>query len=144
MKIYIASDHIGVALKQVVGDYLQSAGHVIEDIGPHVTERVNYTDFAMTLCETILKEKDAKGILICGTGIGMSMMSNRHKGIRAAVCTNEYMAEMTVRHNNANILCLGSRVIGSDLALSIVRAFFAASYEGGRHELRVKQLDEYC
>jgi ribose 5-phosphate isomerase B len=141
--IYIASDHVGVALKARITEVLKEKGELVEDLGPQSAERVNYTDFAKDLCARILADNDAKGILICGTGIGMSMMANRHKGIRAAVCTHEYVAEMTRKHNDANILCLGSRVIGEELALAIVDKFLATEFEGGRHLVRVKQMDNY-
>jgi ribose 5-phosphate isomerase B len=139
--IYIASDHIGVALKARIIEALKEKGESVEDLGPQDTERVNYTDFAKDLCAQILADNDAKGILICGTGIGMSMMANRHKGIRAAVCAHEYVAEMTRKHNDANILCLGSRVTGEELALAIVDKFLATEFEGGRHLGRVQQMD---
>lgn len=139
--IYIASDHIGVTLKAKIVEILSEKEQMLEDLGPQSTERVNYTDFANTLCARVVNNTNAKGILICGTGIGMSMMANRHKGIRAAVCTNEYMAEMTRRHNDANVLCLGSRVIGEDFALAIVERFLNTEFEGGRHLTRVEQMD---
>lgn len=139
--IYIASDHIGVALKARIIEVLKEKGESVEDLGPQSTERVNYTDFAKDLCAQILADNDAKGILICGTGIGMSMMANRHKGIRAAVCTHEYMAEMTRRHNNANVLCLGSRTLGEDLAFSILERFLNTEFERGRHQVRVVHMD---
>jgi len=139
--IYVASDHIGISLKQLAIDYLTRHDQQVKDLGPNSTKRVNYTDFAKILCAQMLKNEGSQGILICGTGIGMSMMANRYKGIRAAVCTHEYMAEMTRKHNNANVLCLGSRVIGDDLTVAIVEKFFMTSFEGGRHAKRVEQFD---
>lgn len=139
--IYLASDHIGTVLKASLNNFLHEKGYRIEDLGPQSKERVNYTDYAKLLCEKLQEDETALGILICGTGIGMSMMANRRKGIRAAVSTNEYMAEMTRRHNNANVLCLGSRVIGEDLAKSIVLRFLTSEFEGGRHLNRIKQFD---
>ena len=139
--IYISSDHIGVQLKEFIVNLFKSKNLAVEDLGPVSSERVQYTDFAKKLCTKVLENKDNKGILICGTGVGMSMMANRHKGIRAALCTNEYMAKMTRLHNNANVLCLGSRVIGIELAQAIVIEFLEGSFEGGRHEYRVNQLD---
>lgn len=140
--IYIASDHIGVSLKSFIVVGLKKNGFEVTDLGPQSSERVDYTDFAKILCQNILDKESSKGILICGTGIGMSMMANRHKNIRAAVCNNEYTAEMTRKHNDANVLCLGSRVIGTDLALSISLKFLSAAFEGGRHLKRVKQMDK--
>lgn len=139
--IYIGSDHIGVALKTFIINNLNKKGFTIEDIGPTSTFRVNYTEYAKTLCEKILKDSSSQGILICGTGIGMSMMANRYKNIRAAICTNEYMAEMARKHNNANILCLGSRVLGEELVLSIISKFLTTEFEGGRHLKRIHLLD---
>lgn len=145
MEVYIASDHIGITLKEVLINYLTSKDIQVTDLGPFETTRVNYPDFAKQLCEKILKENNkSKGILICGTGIGMSISANRFKGIRAALCTNEYMAKMTVQHNNANVLCLGSRVVGEDHAKSIVESFLSSKFEGGRHLTRVIQLDQLC
>lgn len=140
--IFIASDHVGVELKAAIIAKLKQEGHKIEDLGPATNDRVNYTDFANKLCAKLLgSDSQDRGILICGTGIGMSMMANRHHGIRAAVCTNEYMAEMTRRHNDSNVLCLGSRVMGDDLALAIVSRYLASEFEGGRHMERVQALD---
>jgi ribose 5-phosphate isomerase B len=131
--IYIASDHVGITLKQFLIDTLKERGIEVSDLGPDSKERVDYTVFAKTLCSNIT-QKDDLGILICGTGIGMSMMANRYKGIRAAVCTHEYMAEMTRKHNNANILCLGSRMTGEELAWAIVDRFLNTDFENGRHQ----------
>jgi ribose 5-phosphate isomerase B len=140
--IYIASDHIGVALKARVIETLKEKGKAVEDLGSRTTERVDYTDFAKGLCAKVLADEGSKGILICGTGIGMSIMANRHKGIRAAVCTHEYVAEMTRRHNDANVLCLGARVVGEELALAIVERFLATEFEGGRHLVRIQKIEE--
>ncbi len=139
--IYISSDHTGIQLKEFIVNLLKIKNLAVDDLGPDSSERVHYTDFAKKLCPKVLENKDNKGILICGTGIGMSMMSNRYKGIRSALCTNEYMAKMARLHNNANVLCLGSRVIGTDLAQAIVIEFVEGSFEGGRHKYRVNQLD---
>lgn len=138
--IYIASDHVGIELKRFLIDTLKEQGIETQNLGPNSKERVDYTTFANLLCSNITEERDL-GVLICGTGIGMSMMANRHKGIRAAVCTHEYMAEMTRKHNNANILCLGSRMTGEELALAIVKKFINTGFEGGRHQARVQKLD---
>lgn len=145
MKIYIASDHVGFMLKKMLIEYLRGKKYEVLDLGPSTDIRINYTDNAKKLCEKLLKENSGnKGILICGTGVGMSMAANRFKGIRAALCTNEYMAKMTIQHNNANILCMGSRVIGEELAKSILDAFLSTQFEGGRHLSRVIQLDQLC
>ena len=145
MKIYIASDHVGFLLKKAFLKYLEGRNFEVVDLGPSNDIRMNYTDSAKKLCEKLLIEKsEHKGVLICGTGVGMSMAANKFKGIRAALCTNEYMAKMTIQHNNANVLCLGSRVIGEELAKSILDAFLSAKFEGGRHLQRVIRLDQLC
>lgn len=139
--IYIASDHVGVVLKSFIVNTLSERGFIVSDLGSNSMERVDYTDYAKIICEKILKDETSQGILICGTGIGMSIMANRHKKIRAALCTNEYMAEMTRKHNNANVLCLGARVIGEEFAISIVLKFLTTTFEGGRHIKRIQALD---
>lgn len=138
--IYIATDHAGLFLKQSVIKHLQSKNIEYMDLGTHDRNRVHYTDFAKKLVIKVQKT-GKKGILICGTGIGMSIMANRYKGIRAAVCTNEYMARMTVAHNNANIICLGARVVGDEVANAIVDAFLDSTFEGGRHAERITHYD---
>lgn len=143
MKIYIASDHAGLKLKEYLKDVLKENNISIVDLGTSSPDRVNYTDYAILLCKSILEDLPSKGVLICGSGIGMSMMANRIKGIRAAVCVNEYMAELAVRHNNANILCLGERVVGTELAKNIVVKFLNAQFEGGRHQQRILQFDSH-
>lgn len=143
--IYIASDHAGLDLKKTLVSYLTDKKYEIKNLGTNSYKRVHYTNFAIKLCANMLNYKvynKNKGILICGTGIGMSIMANRFTGIRAAVCINEYMAKMSVKHNNANILCLGSRIVGDELAKAIVNSFLIEIFEGGRHELRVKHYDK--
>lgn len=141
--IYIASDHAAYDFKQHIIEFLQENGLEFENLGTDSLDRVHYTDFAMKLSSKILENNENVGILICGTGIGMSIMANRLRGIRAAVCTNEYMARMTKRHNNANVLCLGSRVIGEDVAKGIILSFLNSDFEGGRHKIRTSHYDEY-
>lgn len=142
MKIYLASDHAGLKLKDYLAGALKETGMSVVDLGTSNSEKVDYTDFAVSLCKQIINDQTAKGILVCGSGIGMSMMANRIKGIRAAVCVNEYMAEMAVRHNNANVLCLGERIVGAELARNIIMQFLNSKFEGGRHQGRVSQLDK--
>jgi ribose 5-phosphate isomerase B len=145
--VVIASDHGGYALKAVLVPLLQSAGFLVEDLGPSSTTSCDYPAYANKLCQHLLtKDEDAQngqvlGILICGTGLGMSMAASRHEGIRAAVCTCEYMARMARAHNNANVLCLGERVTGPGLAAEITRAFLATPFEGGRHLRRVEMFE---
>lgn len=140
--IWISSDHAGLELKNTLLKYLNDKRYPTTNLGTDVSKKVNYTDFAIKLCIQMLESsKDDKGILICGTGIGMSIMANRFKGIRAAVCTNEYTARMSIKHNNANVICLGSRVIGHELAKAIVDVFLCEKYDGERHKVRVKYYD---
>lgn len=146
--VFIASDHGGFALKGALIQALRQADCRIEDLGPDCTGSCDYPAFADTLCQGLLaagedgQNGSALGILVCGTGLGMSMAANRHQGIRAAVCTCEFMARMARAHNNANVLCLGERVLGQGLALDITRAFLATNFEGGRHLRRIDQFDK--
>lgn len=141
--VFIGSDHAGVALKAALVAHLQATGHAVTDLGPADTASVDYPDFAKAVCAKVLATPEAAGILVCGTGIGMSMAANRIPGIRAALCVNEYLARMTRLHNDANVLCLGERVIGVGLAASIADVFLATAFEGGRHQRRV-DLIESC
>ena len=140
MKIAIGADHAGFYLKEKIKEFLQSKGYEVIDMGTHSTESVHYPDFAKKVALAVQRGEADRGILVCGTGIGMSITANKFKGIRAALCTNEYMARMSRRHNDANVLCLGERVLGVELALSIVEAWLEEEFEGGRHEARVKLI----
>lgn len=141
--VVIAADHGGYALKQILAAYLQEKKWEVEDLGTHSSASVDYPDYARKLCETVIS-KQCPGILICGTGVGMSMAANKFPEIRAALCTNEYMARLTRQHNDANVLCLGERVLGQDLAKGIVDAFLTASFEGGRHQRRIDLFTPQC
>lgn len=138
--IILGSDHAGYPLKLKCLQHLQSRNYTCEDLGTHSRESCDYPHFAELVCYRVL-ETGYSGILICGTGLGMSMSANRFPGIRAALCNNEYAARMARAHNNANILCLGARVIGKDLALAILEDFLGTGFEGGRHEERIKLMD---
>lgn len=138
--ISIGSDHAGLALKNVLVEMLQQDGWNVEDFGTNSDGSCDYPDFAHAVCENVLK-RNCPGILICGTGIGMSMAANRHHGIRAALCTHEFHARATRQHNNANVLCLGERVTAPGLAMELTRIFLATEYEGGRHERRVAKIE---
>lgn len=140
MTIYIGSDHAGYELKKFLISTLESAQYHFEDCGPETSDSCDYPIFAAKVCEKILETKTC-GILICGTGIGMSMAANRRTGIRAALCGTELQARMSRKHNNANILCLGSRIIGAELARAIVEAYLGSSFEGGRHQRRIDLFD---
>ena len=142
-KIYIGADSAGYNLKDEFKEHLAGLGYSVEDCGCYSTDSCHYPEFASRVCEKVQAEPDCSfGILICGTGIGMSMCANKHKGIRAAVCGDTYSAKMTRCHNDANVLCVGARVTGSCLALDILDAFLGAEYEGGRHAIRVKMMED--
>lgn len=139
-KIIIGSDHAGYPLKEIIKNYLDEAGFRCEDVGTENLDSCDYPVYADLVCKQVLQQK-CLGILICGSGMGMSMAANRNQGIRAALCTNEFLARMSRRHNNANVLCLGHRVIGEDLAKSIVESFLSSTFEGGRHQKRISLFD---
>ena len=141
MKFYIATDHAGLDLKDYTVELLKQKGHDVVDLGPYDKERVDYPDYANKVCEAALADKEAQGILICGSGIGMSMAANRHHGIRAALCHDAYTATVARGHNDANILCFGERIVGKGVAESILDAWIAGSFEGGRHEGRVAKIE---
>lgn len=141
MKYFIGSDHAGVDFKTFVKELFEKKGHEVIDLGPNDKTRVDYPDFAAKVCEEVLANKGSKGILICGSGIGMSMAANKFNGIRAALCHNEYSAMMARQHNDANVLCLGERVSGAGMVEAIVNAWDSNSFEGGRHEGRVEKIN---
>ena len=141
MKFFIATDHAGIAIKPNVIAMLQEAGHTVTDLGPFSSERVDYPDFAHALCKEVLQHEGTQGILICGSGIGMSLAANKHIGIRAALCHDAYTAQMARAHNDANVLCFGERIVGLGVVESILNAWCASSFEGGRHVLRVEKLE---
>lgn len=142
-KIYIGSDHAGFELKNDIKTYLDVAGFAVEDIGIFSPKRADYSDIAKIMAKKIVKSLNAFGILICGTGIGMSMAANRFKGARAAECTSEIMAEYSRRHNDANILCLGSRILNQVLTKQIVKRFLETEFDAeDRHKRRIKKMDK--
>lgn len=141
MKYCIASDHAGVSLKAFVGEWLCAEGFEIENLGTDTEERVDYPFYAQKLAGAILQKKDHRGILICGSGIGMSIAANRFDGIRAALCHDSYTAELARRHNDANVLCLGARVLGLGVVEAILRSFVYTNFEGGRHINRIEQIE---
>ena len=147
-KVWIASDHAGFNLKSLVIKYLRSKSKLtVYDEGPASDERVDYPDYAWPLTLKLAQARQSHeasfGILICGTGIGVSLVANQHPKIRAALAHNIFTAQMARRHNDAQILCLGARVIGQDLALAMVDCFLATEFEGGRHTSRLKLIDDY-
>ena len=139
-KIAIASDHAGVKLKSKIKVLLEDMGAQIIDFGANSDESVDYPDYAEKVAQSIISGESEKGVLICGTGIGISIAANRHKEIRAALCCNAQMAEMTRLHNDANILVLGARMTNEEEALNIVATFFATKFEGGRHQRRIDKM----
>lgn len=142
MKIALGSDHAGYQLKKLVMDHLHKNGIEYVDYGaPNGVDAASYVPFAKAVSQAILAGEADFGILICGTGLGISITANKFKGIRAAIATNEYMARMARQHNNANILAMGGRVVGSALAFAIVDAFLGEPFEaGGRHQVRVNEI----
>ena len=139
--IVLASDHAGVGLKAEIVRLLEARGEAYNDLGPSDDASVDYPNFAHLLAREILAGRADRGVLICGTGIGMSMAANRHPGIRAAVCHDAYTAEMARRHNDANVLCMGGRVVGAGVALQILEVFLKTGFEGGRHQRRVGLIE---
>ena len=136
-KIVMASDHAGFDLKSTLVEQLKNDGYEVEDAGTYSKDSCDYPVFAEKACRYMLDGKAELCILVCGTGIGMSMAANKHRGIRAACCSDTFSARLTRNHNDANVLCMGERVIGVGLALDIVDQFLGASYEGGRHDKRI-------
>ncbi len=140
MKIAIGCDHGGIALKEEIVALLKELGQEIDDRGCHSTESVDYPEFAKMVCGEVQSGAADRGILICGTGIGMSMVANRFDGIRAALCHELFTARMSREHNDANVLCLGARVVGPGLAVEIVRTWIGTEFAGGRHLKRIRMF----
>ncbi len=141
MRYFIGADHAGIDIKAYVKKLFEAKGHEVIDLGPNSKNRVDYPDFAKKVCQKVLANEGSRGILICGSGIGMSMAANKFDGIRAALCHNEYSAKMAREHNDANIICLGERVSGYGVIEAIIDAWDKASFEGGRHKIRVEKID---
>ena len=141
-KIILGGDHAAPELKKIVYDHLIEKGFAVEDVGTHSTESCNYPDIARALCRKLQNKEGDLGILICGTGIGMSMAANKHRGIRAACCSDTFSARLTREHNDANVLCFGARVIAQGLALDLVDAFVNTEFQGGKHQKRVDMIAE--
>ena len=141
-KIAIGSDHAGYDMKEAIKDQLQADGYDVIDMGTHDKNSCDYPDFAAAVAHAVAQGQAPVGIIVCSTGIGVSMTANKVHGIRAALVHHAYEAEMTRRHNDANVLCMGGRVIGSGLAAEIVDVFLATEFEGGRHQRRVDQITD--
>ena len=143
MKIALGSDHGGYELKKIIKEHLLDNGHEIIDYGTESSKSVDYPEYGFKVGQAVIAKTAELGLVICGTGIGISISANKVKGIRAALCTDSYMARMAREHNNANILALGARVIGPGLALDIVDAFLSTPFSGQRHSKRVEMITEF-
>jgi len=141
MRIVVGADHGGYRLKEEIARFLASEGYEVEDVGTFDEESTDYPDYAVQVARAVVEGRADLGILVCGTGIGMSVAANKVKGVRAALATDGYMARMAREHNDANVLCLGGRVLGVGSALEIVRAFLGARFAGGRHARRVGKIE---
>ncbi len=142
MRIALGSDHAGYALKRKIKEFVEDMGHEIVDLGPYDEESVDYPDYAAKVARAVRDGEFDRGILVCGTGLGMAIAANKVKGIRAVTCGDTFSARASREHNDANILCLGARVIGEGLAMDIVATWLEASFAGGRHKRRVDKIIE--
>lgn len=143
MKIYLASDHAGFELKESIKNYLLNNKYSVEDVGTHSSDSVNWAEYGAKAARLVSENApESRGILICGSGIGMSMIANKFKKIRAALCHNIYTTEMSRKHNNANILTLGARTLKTADALTMVKVWLNTSFEGGRHQDRIDYLQQ--
>jgi ribose 5-phosphate isomerase B len=140
MKIAVGSDHRGFEVKRRILSVLEKLGHEVVDVGPQSTESVDYPDFAFLVADAVAQHKAERGILICGTGIGMCIAANKVRGIRAAPCHDSITAEMSRRHNDANVLCLSADLLGEELIERMVRIWLETPFEGGRHSRRVDKI----
>ena len=142
MKIALGCDHGGLEHKNAIGEFLKKSGHEVVDFGIYEQISVDYPDIAKKVCESIVNGETERGILVCGTGIGMSIAANKYKGIRAAACSEHFSAKYTRLHNNSNILCLGGRVVGVGTAIELAELFVNTEFEGGRHQNRIDKIAE--
>ena len=142
MKIAIGNDHTAVELKNIIKEFVESKGYEVIDMGTNSSESCDYPVYGEKVGRAVASGEADLGITICGTGVGISLAANKVPGIRAAVCSEPYSAKLTVEHNNANIIAMGARVVGTELAKMIVDEFFAARFEGGRHAMRVDMISE--
>ena len=143
LKIAIGGDHAGFQLKEIIKSKLESEGYFLEDFGPFSDQSVDYPDFVHPVANSVENGEYNFGILICGSGNGVAMTANKHKGIRAAVCWNEMLAKLARAHNNANILCLAGRFLDDELAMEIVDIFLKTDFDGGRHIKRIKKITDF-
>ncbi len=138
--VALGADHGGWKLKDALATWLRTKGHVVQDFGTNGAESVDYPDYAHVVCEAVETGAARFGVLVCGTGLGMSYAANRHEAIRCAMVNETTSARLARQHNNANMLALGGRMIGEDMAIDIVRTFLATDYEGGRHDRRIAKI----
>ena len=143
MKIAMGSDHVARDFKLQIKEYVESLGHEVVDYGTYTTERCNYNEYGVKVGEAVASKECDCGIICCGTGVGISIAANKVKGIRCVVCSEPYSARLSREHNNTNILSMGARVIGIELAKMIVDEWLNATFEGGRHLTRINQIAEY-
>jgi len=142
MIIAIGCDHAGFELKELVKERLEAQGHQMIDVGTHSSESVDYPIYGHAVGRTVADGEAERGIAICGSGIGISIACNKVPGIRAALCTSVEMAEMSRRHNNANVICMGARMISKELAFEMIDTWLVTGFEGGKHERRINELDD--
>lgn len=142
MLIALGSDHVGIELKYTVMEYLKAKGIAYKDFGTYTAERCNYPEYAFAAASAVANGECEKGILFCGTGVGIGIAANKVKGIRCVTCSEPYSALLSRQHNDTNMLSIGARVVGKDLALMIVEAWLNGEFEGGRHAARVAQIAE--
>ncbi len=140
-KIYLGCDHGGYVLKTQLVDFLTGQGYAVEDFGCHSEDIVRYPHYAARVAKAVRSQPGARGILLCSTGIGMSIIANKYRGIRAALCSTSYQARMTASHNNSNVLCLGGRCIGIFEAQDMLHAWLTTPYEGGRHDISLGLIE---
>lgn len=140
--IFIGCDHGGFEIKEKICDYLEENSIKYSDLGTNGTTSVDYPEFAEKVAKSVVSAEDNLGVLVCGTGIGVSIVANKIKGIRAALCHNVHYAQMARKHNNANVLCLGGRELSENEALDVLKAFLNTDFEGGRHQKRIAQISE--
>lgn len=141
MKLAIGADHRGLRYKEMIVGQLERLGHSVQDFGTDGEQSVDYPDYAIPVARSVARGEHDAGVLICATGLGMSMAANRVKGVRAALCLNEKMAEMSRSHNNANVLCLGQDMVDEETARRIVARWLSTEFEGGRHARRMAKID---
>jgi ribose 5-phosphate isomerase B len=142
-KIAISSDHAGYKLKKIILTFLKELDYQVDDMGPQNSESVDYPDYGISLAQAVVERKVPRGVVICGTGIGMSIVVNRFPGIRGTLCSDLYTAKLCREHNDSNVLIMGGRVVGHDLAKEIVRIWLNTPFKGGRHQKRINKIIQF-